>query len=48
MSQAHLIRTLNMEKQIKALSDRIFRLEAAMQSLADKPKEREWPTSRKS
>ena len=67
MSQAQLIRIIELEKQAKALNERIFRLEVAIQNtdpqliastvarmvldsqhLASKPKECEWPTSRKS
>ena len=67
MSQAQLIRIIELEKQAKVLIERLARLEIAMQNadprliastvarmvldsqhLASKPKEREWPTSRKS
>lgn len=50
MSQAHFIRIIALETKLKDAADRIFRLEAAMQALADKPKDQEWqrPTSRKS
>ena len=48
MSQAQLIRIIELEKQTQALNERIFRLETAVQNLPPPPKEREWPTSRKS
>ena len=45
MSQALLLRVIALEAQYKAMIERLARLEIAMQNL---PKEREWPTSRKS